>query len=100
MHSLSFHRYSKLTQIYENGCALNMTRKDTITRTSFVKKTLSHIELQLESANLKRFMEYAAKQNENYSIYQTDQTDIITIIENSFGNEISFLYIYYSGKKG
>jgi hypothetical protein len=93
MHSLSFHRYSKLIQIYENGCAaLNMTRKDMITRTSFVKKTLSHIELRLGSADLKRFMEYAAKQNENYSIYQTDQTDIITTIENSFGNEISFLF--------
>jgi hypothetical protein len=88
---LSFHRYSKLIQIYENGCALNMTKKDMITRTSFVKKTLSHIELQLESADLKRFIEYAAKQNENYSIYKTGQTDITTIIENSFGNEISFL---------
>jgi hypothetical protein len=30
-----------------------MTKKDMITRTSFVKKTLSHIELHLESADLK-----------------------------------------------
>jgi hypothetical protein len=44
-------------------------------------------------------MEYAAKQNENYSIYQTDQTDIITIIENSFGNEISFLLYIILARK-
>ena len=55
------------------------------------QEDLSHIELQLESADLKRFIEYAAKQNENYSIYKTDQTDITTIRENSFGNKISFL---------
>lgn len=55
------------------------------------QEDLSHIELQLESADLKRFIGYAAKQNENYSIYKIDQTDITTRRENSFGNEISFL---------
>jgi len=54
------------------------------------QEDLSHMELQLESADLKRFIDYEHKQNKNYNIYKTDQTDI-TKRENSFGNEISFL---------
>ena len=47
----------------------------------------------MSSADLKRFIEYAAKQNENYSIYKIDQTDITTIRENSFGNEILYIIL-------
>ncbi|HEY7570077.1 MAG TPA: hypothetical protein VH796_01790 [Nitrososphaeraceae archaeon] len=92
-HTLSLHRYSKLTHIYESGCsALKMIRKDVRIHMSFIEKILSDIELQLVSADLKKFMEYAAKQKENQNIYQTDQTDMVTAIEKSFANEISFLF--------
>jgi DNA-binding MarR family transcriptional regulator len=95
MYKISHHRYSKLTEMHESGLsALEICGKDT-NRMSCLNETLSDIELLIVSADLKHFMEYIA--DHDYSrIYQKS---IITALENSFANEISFLFYIVLARK-
>lgn len=89
---IAYHRYSKLTELYESGwSALEMIKEVNTNRLSIIKEKLDNIELLLVSADLKKFIGYITKQNYS-SIYQTG---IITAIENSFANEISFLFYIF-----
>ena len=87
---IAYHGYSKLTEIHKSGVSVleTSTEVDPSYYMSFIKDKLSNIELLLQTTDLQRFMGYIAKQNYS-SIYQTG---IVTAIENSFANEVSFLF--------
>lgn len=53
-----------------------------------INKTLSNIDLRLGIADLRRFSEYISKQNRA----NVSESNIVTLIENSFANEVSFLF--------
>src|SRR3954453_449273 len=90
MRGIAYHGYSKLTDIYKSGVSVLETSTEVDARyyMEFIKDKLSNIELLLQTTDLQRFMGYIAKQNYS-SIYQTG---IVTAIENSFANEVSFLF--------
>jgi hypothetical protein len=87
---IAYYRYSKLTEIHKSGVTVleTSTEADASYYMEFIKDKLSNIELLLQTTDLQRFMGYIAKQNYS-SIYQTG---IVTAIENSFANEVSFLF--------
>ena len=96
IHRISCHRYSKLTEIYESGWStLEMSGEDNTNRMSCLKETLSNIRILIVSAELNHLLNIL--QNKTYSsIYQTR---IITALENSFANEISFLFYIFLARK-
>ena len=96
IYRISCHRYSKLTEIYESGWStLEMSGEDNTNRMSCLKETLSNIRILIVSADLNHFIKYIAKQDYS-SIYQTR---IITVLKNSFANEISFLFYIFLARK-
>lgn len=89
MRGLAYHRYSKLTEIYESGeAAIDRISEADLSRISQVEKRLFEIDFLLGSADLRRFIGYLAEQNFN----SFTKTNVLTSIENSFANELSFLF--------
>jgi len=74
---------------------LEMSGEDNTNRMSCLKETLSNIRILIVSAELNHLLNIL--QNKTYSsIYQTR---IITALENSFANEISFLFYIFLARK-
>jgi hypothetical protein len=85
-------RSLKLTEIYKSGVSvLKQGKKQGKEIDSDhmlpINKALSNIELRLAMTDLKRFLEYIAEESCTINC-----EDIITSIENSFADEISFLF--------
>jgi hypothetical protein len=90
MYGISYHRFLKLTQIYESGQdSLVRDRGGDTNRTSVIQEKLSEIWLLLVGSDLTRLMKHIG-QRQNYG--SKDQTSIVTTLENSFANEITFLF--------
>jgi DNA-binding PadR family transcriptional regulator len=85
---IASYRFSKLTRIYNSGESVLMNKEIESDRMLPVIKVLSEIELRLATADLKRFLEYISEPNSDNIV----ETNIVTSIENSFANEVSFLF--------
>jgi len=99
MRGISYHRFLKLTQIYESGqdsLERSRSRRDDTNRVSFIKEKLSEIWLLFVGSDLTHLMRHIGQQ-QNYS--SKDQTSIVTTLENSFANEITFLFYIFLTRK-
>jgi DNA-binding PadR family transcriptional regulator len=97
MREISYHRFSKLTQIYESGQdSLEMSRKGDANRMSFIKEKLSEIWLLLVGSDLTRLMKHTGQQQNFRSI---NQASIVTTLEKSFANELTFLFYIFLTRK-
>lgn len=85
---IAHYRYSKLTGIYNSGESVLMDREIDSARALPIIKVLSNIELRLATADLKRLLEYISEPNSD----DISERNIVTSIENSFANEVSFLF--------
>ncbi|MGA7899928.1 MAG: hypothetical protein WCA39_13825 [Nitrososphaeraceae archaeon] len=89
MRGLAYHRYSKLAEIYKSGeAAIDRISESNVSRISHVEKRLFEIKFLLGSADLRKFIGYLAEQNFN----RLPKTNILSSIEHSFANEVSFLF--------
>lgn len=90
MYGISYHRFLKLTQIFDSGQdSLVRGRRCDTNRTLVIQEKLSEIWLLLIGSDLTRLMKHIGHRQ---SYGSKDQTSIVTTLENSFANEITFLF--------